>query len=216
MHTCTHAQPCYPDQSLLTLHVSMIIHFLRKASPPAVPKVSFPLILTYPWTVNGITFTSIFVKSRAPSSICLSYVFLKKYMRPRRWLQVWLHQWSARQWSLWHRMQQEAVCGIFPRTLEALGPLPASHVADRVLVLRLGVRPVPLRWESWVQDIGPPETSRLHVVSNGKSSPRDLHLNAKTQLHSMTSKLQCWTPYAKQLAKQEHNPTHQQRGCLKS
>ena len=59
-----------------------------------------------------------------------------------------------------------------------------------------------------IQDTGPPETSRLHVISNGKSSPRDLHLNNKTQLHSTTSKLQCWTPYAKQLARQEHNPTH--------
>ena len=83
-----------------------------------------------------------------------------------------------------------------------------SHVADRLLVLQLGVRAVPLRWESQVQDIGPPETSRLHVVSNSESSPRDLHLNAKTQLHSTTSKLQCWTPYAKELARQEQNPTH--------
>ena len=81
-------------------------------------------------------------------------------------------------------------------------------VADRVLVLRPGVRPVPLRWESRVQDRGPPETSQLHIISNGKSSPRDLHLDAKIQLHSTTSKLQCWTPYAKKLAKQEHNPTH--------
>ena len=39
-------------------------------------------------------------------------------------------------------------------------------------------------------------------------SPRDLHLNTSTQLHSTTSKPQCWTTYAKQLAKQEHNPTH--------
>ena len=62
---------------------------------------------------------------------------------------------------------------------------------SRVLVLRPDVRPVPLRWQSQVQDIGPPETSWLHVISNGKSSARDLHLNAKTQLHSMTSKLQC-------------------------
>ena len=54
------------------------------------------------------------------------------------------------------------------------------RVADRVLVLQLGVRSVPLRWESRVQDIGPPETSRLHVIANGESSPRDLHLNAKT------------------------------------
>ena len=83
-----------------------------------------------------------------------------------------------------------------------------SHVADRVLVLQPGVRPEPLRWESRVQDIGPPETSWLHIISNGESSPRDLHLNNKTQLHSTTSKRQCWTPYAKQLARQEHNPTH--------
>ena len=81
-----------------------------------------------------------------------------------------------------------------------------SRVADRVLVLQLGVRP--LRWESQVQDIGPPETSQTHVISISKSSQRDLHLNAKTQLNSMTSKLQCWTPYAKQLARQEHNPTY--------
>ena len=83
-----------------------------------------------------------------------------------------------------------------------------SHVADRVLVLWPGVRPKPLRWESRVQDIGPPETSRPHVISNGESSPRDLHLSTKTQLHSTTSKIQCWTPYAKQLARQEHKPTH--------
>ena len=84
-----------------------------------------------------------------------------------------------------------------------------SHVADRVLVLQPGFRPEPLSGESRVQDIGrQPETSRLHVIPNGKSSPRDLHLNTKTQLHSTTSKLQCWTPYAKQVARQEHKPTH--------
>ena len=87
-------------------------------------------------------------------------------------------------------------------------PFLLSHIADRVFVLRLGVRPVPLRWESRIQDTGPPETSQLHVISNSKSSPRDLHLNAKTQFHSMTSKLQCWTPYAKQVARQEHNTTY--------
>ena len=87
-------------------------------------------------------------------------------------------------------------------------PFLLSHVADRVLVLWPGVRPVPLRWESRVQDIGPPETSRPHVISNSESSPRDLHLSTKTQLHSTTSKLQCWTPDAKQLARQEHNHTH--------
>ena len=87
-------------------------------------------------------------------------------------------------------------------------PFLLSRVADRVLVLRLGVKPEPPRWERQVQDIGPPETSWPHVISHGESSLRDVHLNAKTQLHSTTSKLQCWTPYVKQLARQEHKPTH--------
>ena len=83
-----------------------------------------------------------------------------------------------------------------------------GRVADRVLVLWPGVRPEIPRWESGVQDIEPPETSWPHVISISERSPRDLHLNAKTQLHSTTSKLQCWTPHAKQLARQEHNPTN--------
>ena len=79
-------------------------------------------------------------------------------------------------------------------------------VADRVLVLQPGVRPESLKWESRVQDIGPPKTSWPLVISIGESSPRDLHLNAKTQLHSTASELQCWKPHAKQLARKEHNP----------
>ena len=85
------------------------------------------------------------------------------------------------------------------------------HVADRVLVLWPGVRPEPLRWESWVQDTGPPGTSQPHVISVSKSSPRDLHRNAKGQLHSTASKLQCWTLHAKQLARVEQNHTQYQR-----
>ena len=81
-------------------------------------------------------------------------------------------------------------------------------VAERVLVLWPIVKPEPLRWESRVQDIGRPEASQPHIISMGESSPRDLHLNAKTQCHSTTSKLQCWTPYGKKLARQEHKPTH--------
>ena len=50
-------------------------------------------------------------------------------------------------------------------------PFILSHVDDRVLVLQLGVRPVPLRWESRVQDIGPPETSQLHATSDSKNLP---------------------------------------------
>ena len=55
-----------------------------------------------------------------------------------------------------------------------------SCVADRVLVLLPGVRLEPLRGESRAQDIGSPETSQPHVISVSESSPRDLHLNAKT------------------------------------
>ena len=95
-------------------------------------------------------------------------------------------------------------------------PLLLSHLAGRFLMLQPGVRPELPRWESQAQDIAPPETSQPHIISIGESSPRDPHLNAKTQLHPMASKLQCWTPHAKQLARQEHNPTHYQRGCLRS
>ena len=68
------------------------------------------------------------------------------------------------------------------------------HVADRVLVLQPSVRPEPLRWQSWVQDIGAPETSQPHVISISESTPRDLHLKVKTKLNSTVSKLQCWMP----------------------
>ena len=64
-----------------------------------------------------------------------------------------------------------------------------SCVAGRVLVLQPGVGPEPPRWESQVQDIGPPEASQPHVTPIGKSSPRDLCLNTKTQLHPKASKL---------------------------
>ena len=69
-------------------------------------------------------------------------------------------------------------------------PVYRSRVADRVLVLWPGVRLEPLRWESRVQDIGPPETSWHQIRLNGESSPRNLHLNIETQLHSTTGKLQ--------------------------
>ena len=81
-----------------------------------------------------------------------------------------------------------------------------SRVADRVLVLQPGVRPEPLKWESRIQDIGPPETSWPQVTSISEGSPRNIHLNIKTQLHSMTSKLQGWTPHAKQLSKTGTQP----------
>ena len=42
---------------------------------------------------------------------------------------------------------------------------------DRLSVLQAGIRAVPLRWESQVQDTGPQETSQLHVILNGKTLP---------------------------------------------
>ena len=48
---------------------------------------------------------------------------------------------------------------------------PHDRVDDRLLVLQPGIRAVPLRWESQVQDIGPQETSQLHVISNGENLP---------------------------------------------
>ena len=73
----------------------------------------------------------------------------------------------------------------------------------------------PARRQGCATEVGEPSsghwsTRDLPASRNIKwrKSPRDLHLNAKTQLHSRTSKLQYRTPYAKQLARQEHNPIH--------
>ena len=73
----------------------------------------------------------------------------------------------------------------------------------------------PARCQGCASEVGEPSsghwsTRDLPAPRNIKwwKSPRDLHLNTKTQLHSMTSKLQCRTPYAKQLARQEHNLIH--------
>ena len=46
-----------------------------------------------------------------------------------------------------------------------------SRVEERLLVIQPGIRAMPLRWESQVQDTGPQETSQLHVISNGKNLP---------------------------------------------
>ena len=73
----------------------------------------------------------------------------------------------------------------------------------------------PARHQGCASEVGEPSsghwsTRDLSAPHNIKwqKSPRDLHLNAKTQLHSTTSKLQCWKPYAKQLARQKGNPIH--------
>ena len=72
----------------------------------------------------------------------------------------------------------------------------------------------PARHQGCASEVGEPSshwcTRDLPAPCSIKrqKSPRDLHLNTKTQFHSITSKLQCWTPYAKQLARQEHSPIH--------
>ena len=44
-----------------------------------------------------------------------------------------------------------------------------SRVDESLLVLQPGIRAVPLRWESQLQDTGPQETSQLHVIPNGEN-----------------------------------------------
>ena len=61
--------------------------------------------------------------------------------------------------------------------LRALSHLPRltwvahSRVDERLLLLQPGIRAVPLRWESQLQDTGPQETSQLHVIPNGENLP---------------------------------------------
>ena len=71
--------------------------------------------------------------------------------------------------------------------------------------------------QAWASEVGEPSSGLSgstrdlpapHNIKQWKVSQRYPSLNTKTQLHSMTSKLQCWAPHAKQLARQEHNLTH--------
>ena len=50
-------------------------------------------------------------------------------------------------------------------------PFILSCVEDRLFVLQPGIRAVPLRWESQLQNTGPQETSQLHVIPNGENLP---------------------------------------------
>ena len=68
---------------------------------------------------------------------------------------------------------------VFKCTCGFFGDAHSCRVDDRLLVLQPGIRAVPLRWDSQVQDTGPQETSQRHIISNGESSPRDLHLNTR-------------------------------------
>ena len=85
-----------------------------------------------------------------------------------------------------------------------------------ILFPEQGVRLEPLGWEHQLQDTGLPENSQPQGILNNKSSPGSLHLDSITQLDPIAWGPQCWTPHAKQQARQEHKPTHQQTDCLKA
>ena len=48
-------------------------------------------------------------------------------------------------------------------------PFILSRVDERLLVPQPGIRAVPLRWESQLQDTGKQETSQLQVIPNSKN-----------------------------------------------
>ena len=50
-------------------------------------------------------------------------------------------------------------------------PFILSRGVDRLLVLQPGIRAVPLRWQSQVQDTGPQKTSQFHIIPNGENLP---------------------------------------------
>ena len=50
-------------------------------------------------------------------------------------------------------------------------PFILSCVEERFLVLQPGIRAVPQRWESQLQDTGPQDTSQLHVIPNDENLP---------------------------------------------
>ena len=60
---------------------------------------------------------------------------------------------------------------LFPSFFLFFLPFTLSRVDERLLVLQPGIRAVPLRWESQLQNTGPQETSQLHVIPNGKNLP---------------------------------------------
>ena len=77
--------------------------------------------------------------------------------------------------------------------------------------------------QAWASEVREPSSGHWTIRDllaqcniNRQDLSQRFHLNAKTQLYSKTSKLQCCTPNAKKLGRQEHKPTHYKRGCLKS
>ena len=59
----------------------------------------------------------------------------------------------------------------YPLSFFLFLPFILSRVDERLLMLQPGIRAVPLRWESQVQDTHPQETSQLHVIPNNENVP---------------------------------------------
>ena len=106
---------------------------------------------------------------------------------------------------------------LYIRNTSTRGTAPTEHPlnAGRKRQTSQKALGAPARHQGCASEVGEPSsghwsTRDLPAPRNTKwqKSLRDLHLNIKTQLHSTTSKLQCWTPYAKQLARQERSPIH--------
>ena len=73
----------------------------------------------------------------------------------------------------------------------------------------------PAGCQACASEVGEPSSG--HWSTRDLLAPRNIkwwklsqkfYLKYKIQLYSTTSKLQCWTPDAIQIARQEHNPTH--------
>ena len=83
-----------------------------------------------------------------------------------------------------------------------------SRVDESLLVLQPGIRAVPLRWESQLQDTGPQETSQLHVIPNGENLSEISISTPRPSFIQWPASYSAGHPIAKQLARQEHSPIH--------
>ncbi|XP_057411223.1 box C/D snoRNA protein 1 isoform X1 [Balaenoptera acutorostrata] len=105
---------------------------------------------------------AVYVEKRVPDDKTINEI-LRPYIDPeksdpviRQRLKAYIHsQTGVRILMKVENMQQNLV----------------SRVDERLLVLQPGIRAVPLRWESQLQNTGPQETSQLHVIPNGKNLP---------------------------------------------
>ena len=138
---------------------------------------------------------------------------------PLRWrrTQIW--------WSPPHKyIKNISICGTTP-TEHLLNTGRRPQTSQKA---RKSPRTWPCGWQglgalagcqAWASEVG--ELSSGHWTSrdilaicniNHREFPKDLRLNTKKQLHSMTSKLQCWTPHVKQPARNTNTPISRETG----